>query len=198
MIRRMLVGGLLIPLLASVLIVDLVAITLVWRSALQRQEILVDGLGQRVSLLLENSGRMLQSVASSTGSQDVLDYLIQAEPQFQRIYRIDSAGRLVEMAPADGRYLGLDFSNQPFASLALDAERLAYSSPVTSPLGGNRTVYLVAGLPDGGRLAAEIRLDQLNETLAHSLAVEHASSAVMLAAGPRGTPRGGRGGRSVA
>ncbi|HMN60275.1 MAG TPA: hypothetical protein PJ988_07920, partial [Anaerolinea sp.] len=54
---------------------------------------------------------------------------------------------------------------------------------VTSPLGGNRTVYLVAGLPDGGRLAAEIRLDQLNETLAHSLAVEHASAVVMLADG---------------
>jgi len=180
----MLLGGLLIPLLASVLIVDLVAITLVWRSALQRQEILVAGLTQRVSLLLENSGRMLQSAASSTGSQDVLDYLIRAEPQFQRIYRTDTVGRLVEMAPADGRYLGADFSNQPFTSLALDVEGLAYSASQTSPLSGNQTLYLVAGLPDGGRLAAELRLDQLNETLAHSLAVEHAASAVMLADPP--------------
>ncbi len=176
----MLVGGLLLPLLASVLIVDLAAFTMVWRSALQRQEILVGGLVNRVNLTLEDGARALTAAGDAGSSQEVLDYLVSASSLFQRVYRIDAHGLLAAVAPADPRYLGLDFNNQAWMQLPADANGLAYSLVVTSPISAERTVYLIARLADGSRLAAEVRLSRLDAILEHSLAVEHASTAVQL------------------
>jgi hypothetical protein len=55
-----------------------------------------------------------------------------------------------------------------------------YTAPLTSPLTGQSSIYLVTALADGGQLSAELRLDALNSVLTSSLAVEQEAAGVGL------------------
>ncbi len=179
-IRRMLFNRLLLPVLAAVLLVDLMAGALVWRSLLQRQDALVGALSNRLRLILEAGEQPLLTAARLGGGQEALDLLSESVRQFDFVYRTDAQARLVGLAPLDRRYLGLDFSNQGYLRAALSPGLVVYTAPLTSPLTGLSTIYLVTPLADGGRLAAELRIQALNDALESSLAAEQADAGVAL------------------
>ena len=179
-IHRMLMRRLLLPVLAAVLLVDVVAGVLIWRSILQRQDALVGALANRARLVLQAGEQPFMAAARLGGGQEALIFLKEAVPQFRYVYHTDAQSRLVGLAPLDERYLGQDFSNQGFMHVVLLSGQIAYTAPLTSPLTGQSSIYLVTALADGGRLSAELRLDALNAVLTSSLLGEQEAAGLGL------------------
>ncbi|MBI4928176.1 MAG: PAS domain S-box protein, partial [Anaerolineae bacterium] len=177
-LRRLLVARLILPVLASVALVELLAGVLVWRTVSTRQETMIGGLANRITLVLEETQQDVQAVARLGAEPEQLTFLLAAAPQIERIYRSDAQGRLLAMQPPNDAYLDFDLSNQPFSTLPLAEQSAVFGGPYTSPLSGKQTLFLAAPLPDGGRLVADIGLEFLEQQMQASMAVEQGNASV--------------------
>lgn len=179
----MLVGNLLVPVFFATLVMGLAAGVLVWRSGVERQNGLAAALVNHTDAFLSHSEHVLVSAARTASVPEALAQAWAAAPQFARIYRLDSRGRLAALYPEQPEYLGMDFNNQALMQPPASVNRVVYSVVTTSPLSGQSTVFLSTRTNDGGLLSAELRLEALSANLAQSLTANRASARAQIVNG---------------
>jgi len=174
-LQRLLMARLFLPVVVSMLVVLALGGVLVWQSLTERQEILARALAGQVNDYLVTSEQVLTAAASianrgdPSSSQASLDRLRQAYPQFDIFYLVDSTGKLLQMSPADKRYLARDMSDQAFFQIARQEGKVAYTQPFTSPKTGRLAVDLALKGTDGSLMVGELSLNALQAAVNNRL-----------------------------
>ena len=145
-----------------------------------QQQTLARALARRADDYLDHAGRMLDAVARvaeteapqrATGPAapgDKAAYMQAtwaAYGYFDVLYRLDENGVVIQLAPSNSRYLGIDMSRQPYFQTRQGQTDIVISSPFISLHTGQPTVYVTRPLKDGGLLVGELGLGALQEAV---------------------------------
>jgi len=120
---------------------------------------------------LNTCEEILNAAALVTNGQDTqvatkyLEQFLETNSHFYSFYIIDNQSRITSIAPQNQAFSQLDMSNQEYLVFPQEI-KFHLSQPHISPLSGEKTIFAVTRLTDGGFLVGEINLHELSSILA--------------------------------
>ncbi len=174
-LRRLLMGGLFLPLVLLTLAVIVLAGLTGGREIALRQQRLAQTLAYLAQDYIRQAERVLDSLGqvSNTWSSEetarFMDATWHSYGYFESLYRLDPDGLVVLHVPFNPDYMGIDMSYQPYFQLDQDRQLTFISKPFTSLRTGRPTVYMTHWLADGGMVVGELSLGELQKAVSVSL-----------------------------
>jgi signal transduction histidine kinase len=171
MLLRLLLSRLFLPsLVVTLLAVGLTAYVR-GRTLEAQQLLLARSLAQTADDYLEHAIRVLGTmaqVAETSTSEELAPYMQatwQTYGYFDILYWLDESGTIIQLAPLDHCYQGLDMLGQPYFQQVGAQSDVTIFPPFTSLHTGQPTVHIVWSLTDGGMMVGELNLEELQQTI---------------------------------
>ncbi len=132
--------------------------------------VFLQSLADRVESFLERASRALRYAAvveARSGGGGAIRYLAAFFPEFDMIQMLSAEGRILEIAPYDERFVGMDMAGQAAYRDEVRTNGVALSQGFVSIYSGNPTVTLSVNLADR-RIVGFLSLAELSGALARA------------------------------
>ncbi|HYF64945.1 MAG TPA: response regulator [Herpetosiphonaceae bacterium] len=174
-LNRLLFRLILFRLFLPLLLITVVALGLaaypVITNVTDRQLQLTRSLAHTVNSYLDQTSRVLATVAQTaehatpTELNRYMDAVWQGYGYFDALYCLDGEGHILQLVPPSLDYQGLDMSRQAYFQSTRGQTTLQISKPFISPRTGQPTIYLAWPLSNGGVIVGELNLGSLQQTI---------------------------------
>ena len=128
----------------------------------------VEQVVRNIDLYLEQSAKMLNSVAIASQSSDDRSSFVfmkstwEAYGYFDTIYKLDKDSKIEKMVPFDSKYIGIDLSNfNNFEDNIISDFKI--SKPFISLRTGEPTIYLIKKMSNSKYIVGELNLEKLQD-----------------------------------
>jgi PAS domain S-box-containing protein len=182
-LNRILFRLILFRLFLPLLLITVVALGLaaypVINNVTDRQLQLTRSLAHTVNSYLDQTSRVLATVAQTAEHATPAELNRSMEAvwrgygYFDALYCLNDEGHILQLVPSSLDYQGLDMSRQAYFQATRGQTNLQISKPFISPRTGQPTIYLAWPLSNGGVIVGELNLGSLQQTITAANDVEN-------------------------